>query len=284
VDPQDNARHELTHGDAVMWALGVTLVTFIVAQQLIVFVPNAAHDLVLLVGAQLPVYLGGCALFAARRPGKTFAALFALRRAPIGLLVIGLLLGLAVHAPAEKLNALIMRAFPLKSDLNDELVSRLMPHGTGHAFVLAVVVVALGPFSEELLYRGALYTGLRGTAKATSAAITTGLLFTLVHMEPRAWLPIFLLAGCLGYLRALSGSLWPGIFLHGAFNAATLALSWADPHGDGPWLGARVVVGSSLAALLLLGLAALVAQRSALVGRARALDGIHPSGDGAIIP
>jgi membrane protease YdiL (CAAX protease family) len=284
VEPREPVKNELTHGDVVMWSLGVTLATFVAAQQVLALVPAAAHDLVLLVGAQLPVYLGGCALYAARRPGKSFAELFALRRAPAALLVVGFLLGLAVHAPAERLNTAIMHAFPMKRDASEELLSRLMPHGPAHAVVLALFVALLGPFSEELLYRGALYTGLRGTASAPSAAITTGLLFTLVHMEPRAWLPIFMLAGCLGYLRAVSGSLLPGVLLHAAFNAMTLALSWSDPGGEAFWLGPRVVIGSSLAAVLLLLLAARLAHKSQLVERARALDGIPAHGDGAATP
>lgn len=284
MEPRESTRHELTHGDVVMWSLGVMIGTFIIAQQVLILVPSAAHDLVLLVGAQLLAYVGGCALFAARRPGKTFAELFALRRAPVALLVVALLLGCAVHAPAEGLNAAIMRAFPMKNDVSEELLQRLLPHGPAHAVVLGLVVAVLGPFSEELLYRGALYTGLRGTASPASAAITTGLLFTLVHPEPRAWLPIFLLAGCLGYLRAVSGSLWPGMLLHAAFNAMTLGLSWADPRGEAFWLGPKLVIGSSVAAILLLLVATKLAKKSELVERARALDGLPPHGDGAMIP
>jgi membrane protease YdiL (CAAX protease family) len=275
------ARIDLTHGDVVAWALGVTVVCWIVAQQLFLAAPNAARDLVVLVGTELPVYLGGCALFAARRPGRTFEELFALRRAPPGLLVTAFLLGLAVHAPAEKLNTLMTKLFPLKKELAEELATQLLPHGVGHALVLVLVVAVAGPFVEELLYRGALYTGLRRTASAPSAAMTTGLLFTLIHLEPRSWLPIFLLACCLGYVRAASGSLWPGVLLHAAFNGSTLALTWIGPRAETLWLAPTFVAGSSVAALLLILLSARLAQRSDLAGRARALDAREPSSDGA---
>jgi membrane protease YdiL (CAAX protease family) len=274
-------RTDLTHGDVVAWALGVTLVCWIVAQQLFLAAPNAARDLVVLVGTQLPVYLAGCALFAARRPGKSFEELFALRRAPLGLLAAAFLLGLCVHAPAEKLNAFITNLFPMSHAQSEELAQKLLPHGIVHAAVLVVVVAAAGPFVEELLYRGALYTGLRTTASAPSAAMTTGLLFTLIHLEPRAWLPIFLLACCLGYVRALSGSLWPGVLLHAAFNASTLTLTWLGPKIEDFWLSPWFVAGSSVAALLLIVLSGRLAQKSDLAEKARALDGAVPSGDGA---
>lgn len=275
------ARSDLTHGDVVAWALGVNVACWLVAGELFLAAPNAARDLVVLVGTELFVYLAGCALFAGRRPGRSFEELFALRRAPVALLVTSFFLGVSLHAPADKLNQLIEHVFPLKHEVTEELAARLLPHGVGHAVVLLFVIAAAGPFVEELLYRGALYTGLRTTASAPSAAMTTGLLFTLIHNEPRAWLPIFLLACCLGYVRALSGSLWPGVVVHGAFNASTLALAWIGPKAEDFSVSLWAVVGSTLAALVLLAISARLAQKSQIAERARALDGVVPSGDGA---
>lgn len=277
--PAEPPRPDLTHGDAVGWAIGVTLAWWFTVSQVLVLVPRAAHDLVLLFGAQLPVYLGACALFAKRRPGKTFEELFALRRAPVGLLVAGLLLGFALHAPAERLSELITHYFPMRAEVSEELTSRLKPHGTAHAALLLIIIAGVGPFVEELLYRGALFTGLRTGTNAASATITTGLMFTLVHQEPRWWLPIFVMAACIGYLRAQSGSLWPGVLLHGAFNGSTLALTWGGPRLEGIAASTRVWVGSSLLALLLLFVVARLAKRSPLAERARSLDGVHPTGD-----
>jgi membrane protease YdiL (CAAX protease family) len=274
-------RSDLTHGDVVAWSLGVYLACWMVASELFLAAPNAARDLVVLVGTQLLVYLAACALFAWRRPGRSFEDLFALRRAPIGLLITAFLLGVSLHAPADKLNELVERIFPLKHELAEQLAAALLPHGIGHAIVLASAVAGAGPFVEELLYRGALYTGLRTTASAASAAMTTGLLFTLIHNDPRAWLPIFVLACCLGYVRALSGSLWPGVLLHGAFNASTLALAWVGPKAVDLSASLPFVLGSTLLALLLIALSARLAQKSHLAERARALDGPVPSGDGA---
>jgi membrane protease YdiL (CAAX protease family) len=46
--------------------------------------------------------------------------------------------------------------------------------------------------------------------------------FALAHAEPRNWAPLFLVALVLGELRRLGGSIWSGVALHAAFNAATL--------------------------------------------------------------
>jgi membrane protease YdiL (CAAX protease family) len=274
-------RPDLTHGGAVVWALGVMFAWLFALQQVVLLVPKGSQDLVVLFGAQLPVYLGACALFAMRRPGRSFEELFALRRAPIALLVTGLLLGLALHAPAERLVDLVTRFFPMRADQADELTKQLVPRSTAHAVALAVIIAGVGPFVEELLYRGALFTGLRSGTNAASAAVTTGLLFTLVHLEPRWWLSIFLMSACIGYLRAQSGSLWPGVLLHGAFNGMTLVFSWGGPRAEQVGASTALLVGSGVLALLLLFVSARLARTSPLAERARALDGIQPTGDGA---
>jgi membrane protease YdiL (CAAX protease family) len=281
VQPAEPARSELTHFGVVAWVLGVTFVFGAVGQQLLFLAPDAANDLVVMAGTQLVVYLAGSALFSARRPGRSFEDVFALRRVPLGLLVAAFFLGLGVHAPADKLNDVIFKLFPLKKEVSDALASQLVPRGAVHAVMLAVLVAGAGPFCEELFFRGALYTGLRTTASAASSIVTTGLMFTLIHFEPREWLPIFLLAGCLGTVRALSGSIWPGVLLHAAFNGSTLALAWLGPKAEALWLSPPVVAASSLAALLLLALSVRLAQKSELVERARALDGAVPSSGGA---
>ncbi len=273
---------DLTNGGAVGWALGVTLAWWITVQQVMLLAPKTSQDLVVLFGTQLVIYLGACALFAMRRPGRSFEELFALRRAPVALLVTGLLLGIALHAPAEGLNQLVSKFFPMPAQVSEELATRLVPRNTAHAVVLALIVAGLGPFVEELLYRGALFTGLRSGTNAVSATITTGLLFTLVHLEPRWWLPIFLMAVCLGYLRAQTGSLWPGVLLHGAFNGMTLAVTWGGPRAEKLAASSSVLIASCVLVVLLLFVSARLARRSALAERARALDGVQPTGDGAI--
>ncbi|HTQ06130.1 MAG TPA: type II CAAX endopeptidase family protein [Polyangiaceae bacterium] len=270
------ARPDLTHFGVVAWVLGVTFVLGAVGQPLLFLASGAVNDLVVLVGAEAVVYLAGCALFSLRRPGRSFEDLFALRRVPVGLVVVAFLVGVFAHAPADKLGDLILKFFPSKES-SDALAAQLVPHGPVHAVLLALFIAGVGPFVEELFFRGALYTGLRTTAGAASSVVTTGLMFTLIHFQPREWLPIFLLATCLGIVRASSGSLWPGVALHAAFNGSSLALAWLGPSVEARWLSPSVVAASSAGALVLLALSVRLAQKSELAERARALDEAEPS-------
>jgi len=176
---------ELTHGQAASWALSVMLAFMIVGQNVAFITANKGPNLVLAVGVQVVVYLSACALFSARRPGRTFEELFALRRTSVSLLLAGFLLGLALRAPTDFLESLIQKVAPFPKGVEEELAKSLLPHSVGHGVALALAVALAGPFVEELLYRGALFTALRRTAGVVSTTITTGLLFAVAHFEPR---------------------------------------------------------------------------------------------------
>lgn len=84
-------------------------------------------------------------------------------------------------------------------------------------------VALIVPFAEELFFRGALFGALTRSGPAFVAIWTTSIAFALAHQEPRNWAPLLLVALALGWLRSLGGSIWSGVALHAAFNAATLS-------------------------------------------------------------
>jgi membrane protease YdiL (CAAX protease family) len=144
------------------------------------------------------------------------------------------------------------------------------------------MVIGIGPFVEELFYRGALQTQLRAVGTGVAAVGTTALLFTLGHIEPRTWLPIFLLALALGYVRALSGSFWPGLLLHAAFNGTALGMSLTSRAEDFSTIDGKLVLGSGAASAVLFAVAVWAGKRSATAQRARALDVIEVKADEAL--
>ena len=86
----------------------------------------------------------------------------------------------------------------------------------------AVVVAALAPAVEELLFRGLGYTLLErfGTPLAV---VVVGVTFGLSHGLVNA-LPVLATFGiALAYLRSRTGSVYPAILLHAAFNGLSLA-------------------------------------------------------------
>ena len=89
-----------------------------------------------------------------------------------------------------------------------------------------VSLCVLPPLVEETVFRGFMFTTLRGKLKFVWAALITSLIFASAHLEfgsgqPLLWvaaLDTFTLSMVLCYLRQKTDSLWPGILLHSLKN------------------------------------------------------------------
>ncbi len=89
--------------------------------------------------------------------------------------------------------------------------------------LFAFFAVVLAPLAEEMLYRGVLYPALRRRLPVLWAAGICGFIFSLVHGEPMALVPLFALGTFLALLFERTGSLLAPICAHAMFNAAQLA-------------------------------------------------------------
>ncbi|HXF97356.1 MAG TPA: CPBP family intramembrane glutamic endopeptidase [Gaiellaceae bacterium] len=95
------------------------------------------------------------------------------------------------------------------------------------AFVAFFLVVTLAaPVVEELTYRGLGYTLLRPFGTRT-AIVGTGVLFALAH-GLLLGLPVLIVFGiAVGWVRARTESVYPGMLLHAVFNGVALLVSVA---------------------------------------------------------
>jgi len=93
--------------------------------------------------------------------------------------------------------------------------------------VLAVVMIAgFAPICEELFFRGFLFAGLRSRWSLWPAALTSGLIFGLVHAPTgiTTVVPLAALGIALCWLYDRTGSLWPCVIAHMINNGLALAL------------------------------------------------------------
>jgi uncharacterized protein len=213
---------ELSAGLALGWSLLLTmaLVTVAVAIGVAFGHSNTA------------VIVGGLAEVALLLPAARFLARLygsgderkslALRAAAPLELLIGGSLGVILHLPAGYVSELVERRFPTPPEALSAQLQALTPGSLPAAILMLLAVAVLVPLVEELFFRGALFTPLLRGASAFVAVGTTSVAFALAHAEPRNWAPLVLVALVLGELRRLSGSIWAGVALHAAFNAATL--------------------------------------------------------------
>lgn len=95
----------------------------------------------------------------------------------------------------------------------------------------AVVLILIGPFAEELFFRG---LGVRVLVPygALLAILSTGILFGLVHGLLGALPPLVLFGIGLAWVRLRSASVWPAFIGHAAYNGLgilILVLTWLAP-------------------------------------------------------
>jgi membrane protease YdiL (CAAX protease family) len=268
--------------DAAVWSAGATF-TFILALSTVNRDSAAANDLVYLGGLQILVYVAVCALFAWRRQGRDFGELFGLRGTSPLLLLLALVLGVLLQGPAGTVGDLMERIAPMPSDVAQAIEQRLTVKSIPHGVALFVVAALAGPFVEELLYRGAIFTSLRPLHGAIGAIFASSFCFTMSHLNLHQWPPILMLACVLGLARALSGSMWSSTLLHGAFNATSLTLV-LTPQAKGLEIPLPYEVASWVLCAGVLALFVWVARGSARASLARAGDltavaPVAPSGD-----
>ncbi len=97
------------------------------------------------------------------------------------------------------------------------------PDRVGAVAANAAVIVVVGPFAEELFFRGLGVPAL--TVLGTSTAVLiSGLMFGLAHGLVVGLVPLVLFGVGLAWVRLRSGSVWPGFVAHALYNALALGL------------------------------------------------------------
>lgn len=103
----------------------------------------------------------------------------------------------------------------------------IVPILTGVSSEPAIIAIWLttacvAPLFEELLFRGALFHGLRNHLGPIEAGAIVSAGFALVHPSPHTALYLFCFSAIACWLTERTGSLVPAVVLHSANNAASL--------------------------------------------------------------
>lgn len=136
------------------------------------------------------------------------------------------------------LPVLLVASHSMQFDLGE-----LHPHGLDRARIMneliinSVLLVIAAPVAEEIIFRGFLYRGLsESRLGVVGAIVVTALIWTLLHYgKSTAGMIDTLLCGLAwGWLRWHTGSTWPAIVCHVAYNGAMSLTILAKLNG---WLG-----------------------------------------------
>jgi membrane protease YdiL (CAAX protease family) len=165
--------------------------------------------------------IGASVLWAARQTGDARRAL-GLVAPPswgraIGLALVTVVAALAVSAALE----------PILHAARQQGLTPDAPRPAGLSSIVGVVlafvaITIVGPFVEEMMFRGLITAGLRRRFGALGTAAFTAALFALAHLLPRGLPALFLLGLALALVYERVGSTIPGFMIHCLYNGIAL--------------------------------------------------------------
>jgi hypothetical protein len=102
-------------------------------------------------------------------------------------------------------------------------IAPLKPDGTIALPLLLAIACVAAPLSEEFIFRGLLFGGLRRSLPAALATVASAALFAVVH-PPVSMLPVFVLGLCTAFAYRRNGGLLAPVITHAAYNAAMILM------------------------------------------------------------
>jgi membrane protease YdiL (CAAX protease family) len=103
-----------------------------------------------------------------------------------------------------------------------------LPSGDWSIALFFVVAALSAPLTEELVFRGWLYTALRAKVGVGTSLLASSFLFALAHWEATHLyaLVVFPVGLALGFIRERAGSLKASMTFHALYNTVAFALIW----------------------------------------------------------
>jgi hypothetical protein len=84
----------------------------------------------------------------------------------------------------------------------------------------------VAPVAEEAFFRGFLFAGLKKYWGRLAGALLSAALFTVAHILPTSFPPIFVLGVLFALLYDYTGSIWPAVALHGVINSLSFVAAY----------------------------------------------------------
>ncbi|HEX4406077.1 MAG TPA: ABC transporter permease subunit/CPBP intramembrane protease [Polyangia bacterium] len=189
-----------------------------------VFVPLQKWRLATGLAISQWVGLLGIVVVYARGTGRPLAEVLRVRRVParavLGALLVGASAWIVVGVLAQWL-------VPAPPELEESKRRFVVPADGSRGLVLSLALIALTPaVCEEALFRGAILRGLAAGLPRITAAVITGLLFGLFHLDLWRLLPTAMLGIALSLIALETDSILPSMLAHFTNNACLVILGY----------------------------------------------------------
>ncbi|WP_178130305.1 CPBP family intramembrane glutamic endopeptidase [Reyranella sp. CPCC 100927] len=164
------------------------------------------------------------------RHGRTASGLLGLRRFAVRWWWLAPLCTLLLSVAMDEVLLRLVRVL-FNTDLTPQTSHVIAALATTLPLALAATLTIglLGPFAEELLFRGLIYGYVDGRFGARAAWATSSILFAAAHAEPAHIALVLPIGILLGWVRLRSGSLWPCVLAHVINNTLVVWWAYLDP-------------------------------------------------------
>ncbi len=134
-------------------------------------------------------------------------------------LLAAVLIGLTAWIPSREITVLQFHLVDMPQSLaqNAEALSETLK--ALPAFAAFLIVAVIPAVSEELLFRGFLFSGLLGAGRARTAILASAAVFAVFHFIIFKFAVTFMLGAVLAYLCWRSRSIVPGVIAHAINNS-----------------------------------------------------------------
>jgi len=174
----------------------------------------------------------GVFVFASVLRGREPVALFGLSRiTPVLILLWAAVAILAAYPLMMGAVFLQELLFGPGEQLQKVVKTLLESDNTALKVVLGLSAIIVAPLVEEIIFRGYLYAVIKRYTGCFFAAITTSLLFAVIHGNLPGIMPLFTLALILTLAYELTGCLWVPMVAHALFNMIQVGLMLITQNG-----------------------------------------------------
>ncbi len=198
----------LSYLGAVGWTLGVSGLTAAVVLVTSALRPGGGFDVgslsLAIAVATLAIVLG---MARVHGPEESLSELLGFRKVSPILLILAMVAGVSLVFAASEIDAVLAARIPI-----DEETKVLLASDTTKQRVLLAILTLVVPISQELFYRGALFSLLERDKPRSMVVFVT----TVLAVFPPSGHELvsgFLLAAIASHVRGLSRSVWPALSL-----------------------------------------------------------------------
>lgn len=118
------------------------------------------------------------------------------------------------------------KVLPVPQELQDAFKALFSEGTTPAGLAKLLLIVAVTPaICEEVLFRGVLYSGLRGRMHPVAVVLLVGFLFGVFHLSIHRFAPTALLGVVLTWIVWRTGSIFPGMLVHMLVNGTSILLA-----------------------------------------------------------